>query len=179
MPGVAAERLVFLDESFANTAMARLHGRCPRGRRLVASAPAGHWHTNTLLSAVRLGGVCAPLLLDGTVTAEVFVGYCREVLAPALGAGDVVVMDNLSAHKDARVREAVEAAGATLLYLPPYSPDLNPIENAWSKIKASLRRAKARTLDALVDAYAAALRSITAEDCRGFFRHCGYHATPR
>ena len=158
--------------------MARLHGRCPKGQRLVDSAPAGSYETLTLMSAMRLEGVVAPLLLDGPVNAQTFAGYIEENLVPALEPGDILIIDNLPAHKSLRVTEAVEGAGCQLVYLPPYSPDLNPIENMWSKVKAILRTAAARTFDTLVDAVNLALRAITPADCEGYFDHCGYGDTP-
>jgi len=179
VPGVDVEKLVFLDESGVNTAMFRRYGRCPQGERLVDAAPAEHWQSNTLLAAVRLGdGVVAPMVLDGPVTGESFAGYVRQSLVPELRPGDIVVMDNLPAHKGAAVAEAIEGAGCRLVYLPPYSPDLNPIEPMWSKVKSVVRKAAARTFDALVDAVCDALHSVTAEDCEGYFEYCGYDATP-
>ncbi len=178
VPGVDVEKLVFLDESGVNTAMFRRYGRCPRGERLVDAVPAGHWQSNTLLAGVRLDGVVAPMVLDGPVTGESFAEYVRLSLVPELRPGDIVVMDNLPAHKGAAVAEAIEHAGCRLAYLPPYSPDLNPIESMWSKVKSAVRKAAARTFDTLVDAVGDALRSVTAEDCEGYFEHCGYDATP-
>ena len=178
VPGVDADKLVFLDESGVNTAMFRRYGRCPQGERLVDAAPAAHWQSNTLLSAVRLDGVVAPMVLDGPVTGESFAGYVERSLVPELRPGDIVVMDNLPAHKGARVSEAIESAGCRLVYLPPYSPDLNPIEPMWSKVKSAVRKAASRTFDTLIDAVRDALRSVTPEDCEGYFEHCGYNATP-
>lgn len=178
LPGLDLEKLVFFDESGAKTTMARLHGRCPEGERLVDSAPAGPYRTLTLLSAMRLSGVVAPMLLDGPVNADAFAGYLERCLVPALGPGDILILDNLPAHKGARVSEAVEGAGCVLVYLPPYSPDFNPIENMWSKVKASLRKTAARTVDALVDAAGVALQAVTPADCEGWFEHCGYGDTP-
>ena len=151
LAGLDLNKLVFFDESGVNTLMARHRGRCPKGKRLVDSAPAGRYAMLTLMSAVRLEGVVAPMLLDGPVNAETFAGYVEECLVPALEADDILIMDNLPAHKSARITQAVEDAGCKLVYLPPYSPDLNPIENMWSKVKASLRETAARTFDALVD----------------------------
>jgi transposase len=168
---------VFIDESGAKTNMTRSHGRAPRGERVVGRVPHGHWKTTTMISAVRLDGPCACATVDGPVDADVFRAYVTLVLAPQLRPGDLVVLDNLSAHKAPGVAEAVNAAGATVLYLPPYSPDYNPIENMWSKVKRCLRSAAARTLDALGDAIDAALDAVTLDDCRGFFRNCGYAAT--
>ena len=171
---VDPDRLVFLDESGASTNMTRTGGRCPVGQRLVASAPAGHWQTTTVISAVRLSGPFAPAVFDGPTDREVFRAYVEQVLAPELRSGDVVVMDNLSPHKASGIRQAIEATGGTLLYLPPYSPDFNPIENLWSKLKQFLRKASARSFDALCDATAAGLRTITESDCLGYFQNCGY-----
>jgi len=173
---VAAEKLVFLDESAAKTNMTRTHGRATRGERVVEHVPHGHWRTETMLCAVRTTGPFAAATLDGATDADSFRAYVTEVLCPGLRPEDVVVMDNLSAHKAQGVREAIEAAGARLVYLPPYSPDLNPIENMWSKVKALLRKAEARTREALAAAIDAALAAITSKDCRGFFKNCGYDA---
>ena len=158
--------------------MARLRGRCLKGQRLVDSAPAGRYATLTLMSAIRLEGVVAPMLLDGPVNAETFAGYVENCLAPALEPGDILMMDNLAAHKSARITQAVEDAGCRLVYLPPYSPDLNPIENMWSKVKAGMRKTAARTFDAVVDAVKEALRGISLDDCQGYFEHCGYGDIP-
>ena len=173
---VEPERLVFLDESGAKTNMTRLYGRAPVGERCNFFNPHGHWKTTTMVSAIRRSGVIAPatLLLDGPMNAPTFLGYVERCLAPALRAGDVVVMDNLGAHKAGGVEEAIGAAGATVWWLPPYSPDLNPIEKLWSKIKAWLRRAMADTLDGLVRAAGEVFRTVTADECRNYFRSCGY-----
>lgn len=157
--------------------MTRLRGRAPRGERVVEYAPHGHWHTTTMISAIRLTGVEAPMVIDGAMDSLVFRGYVEWLLTPTLQAGDIVVMDNLSSHKAAGVREAIETVGASLLYLPPYSPDLNPIEAMWSKVKQSLRGATARTSRTLFKAIGDSLRSVTLDDCRGFFKGCGYTAT--
>lgn len=178
LPGLDLNKLVFFDESGVNTTMARLHGRCPKGKRLIDSAPAGCYQTLTLMSAMRLDGVVAPLLLDGPVNAESFAGYVEECLVPALEPGDILILDNLAAHKSVRITEVVERAGCSLVYLPPYSPDLSPIENMWSKVKASLRKTAARTFDSAVEAVRVALQTITREDCEGYFDHCGYGDTP-
>jgi transposase len=167
---------VFLDESGARTSMTRTRGRAPRGVRVVEAVPHGHWRTTTMIGAVRLDGPFAAAVVGGATDADVFRAYVEHVLAPDLRPGDVVVLDNLQPHKASGVREAVEAAGATLLYLPPYSPDFNPIENMWSKVKAHLRAAAARTYEALQEAITHAIHAVTADDCRGFFRHCGYLA---
>jgi transposase len=178
VPGLDLDRLVFLDECGVNTAMFRRHGRCPRGQRLVDAQPAGHRQNNTLLAGVRLDGVVAPMVLDGPVNGESFAGYVERSLVPELRPGDVVVMDSLPAHKGPRVAAAIEGAGCRLAYLPPYSPDLSPIEPMWSKVKSRVRGAAARTLEALVDAVGAALLCVTPEDCESYFEHCGYDATP-
>jgi transposase len=170
-------RFIFIDESGAKTNMARLRARAPVGERAASKEPAGHWATTTMIGAVRLSGPCATLAVEGATDAEVFRTYVEQVLVAELQAGDVVVMDNLQPHKASAVRAAIQAAGASLLYLPPYSPDFNPIENMWSKIKQWLRSVAARTFDSLCDAIAAALRAVTPDDCCGFFRHCGYLAT--
>jgi transposase len=170
-------RLVFLDESGTQTSMTRTRGRAPRGRRVVAKVPGGHWKIVTMISAVRTSGPFAAASIVGATDGDVFRTYVREVLAPQLRAGDVVVMDNLSPHKASGVREAIECVGATLRYLPPYSPDFNPIENLWSKVKGVLRSLAARGVDTLHDAIGAALSTVTPADCTGYFRHCGYPAT--
>ena len=154
--------------------MTRTHGRCLRGQRLLEPVPHGHWKTSTLVAGLCLTGITAPYVMDGAMTGDVFLQYIKQILAPTLTAGDIVVMDNVATHKVAGIREAIEARGATLLYLPPYSPDLSPIEPMWSKVKQSLRSLAARTVDALQDAVMTALQTITASDCEGYFRHCGY-----
>lgn len=172
-----APRYVVVDESGANTAMARTHGRAPPGERVAGPAvavPHGHWKTLTLIAALRPGGLAAAATVDAPADADVFRAFVRESLAPALRPGDVVVMDNLASHKAAGVREAIEAAGAQVRYLPPYSPDLSPIEPMWSKVKHRLRDAAARTADALGEAAQHALAAVTASDARGWFSHCGY-----
>jgi transposase len=178
LPGLDVERLLFLDESAVNTAMVREYGRCPRGERLVDSAPAGLWQTSTLVAAIGLDGVVAPMVIDGPLTGESFAQYVRASLVPELRVDTIVVMDNLPVHKNKQVVDAIEGCGCKLVFLPPYSPDYNPIENMWSKVKTLLRAAAARTFEAVVEATAEALRAITAEDCDGYFSHCGYDALP-
>jgi transposase len=178
LPGVDVEKLVFLDESAVNTAMVRNRGRCARGERPVDAAPAGLWKSSTLVAAICLLGVIAPMVVDGPLNGESFAQYVESTLVPELTPGMIVVMDNLPVHKRTRVARAIEAAGCTLVFLPPYSPDYNPIENMWSKVKALLRAAAARTFEAVVDATGVALRAITTEDCDGYFRNCGYDALP-
>ena len=168
--------LVFIDETGASTKMARLHGRAPRGERLRAAIPHGHWKTTTFVGALRLTGMTAPMVLDGPMTAEWFLAYTEQVLAPTLRPGDVVILDNLPAHKGNAVREAVEAAGATLFFLPPYSPDFNPIENAFAKLKTLLRKAAARTIDQLWRIIGNCLDAFTPEECANYFAAAGYDA---
>jgi transposase len=168
--------LVFLDESGARTNMTRFYGRAPIGERCVDRTPHGHWRTMTLLSAIRLDAVMqdATLVIDGPMNAATFLAYVQQCLVPALNRGDVVVMDNLASHKVAGVREAIEAAGCNLWYLPAFSPDFNPIEKLWSKVKAWLRRACARDFQALLKVIADALRHVDADECRNYFTSCGY-----
>ena len=173
-PDLDPERLVFIDETGASTKMARLRGRAPRGQRCRAAVPHGHWKTTTFVGALRLGGMTAPLVLDGPMNGAAFLAYVQQMLAPTLKRGDTVVMDNLPAHKVAGVRAAIEATGAHLRLLPPYSPDFNPIENAFSKLKALLRRAAARTIPDLWRAIADALPQFTPTECANYFTACGY-----
>jgi len=174
LSSVEPDRLVFLDESGAKTNLTPLRGRALRGERVWGHAPHGHWQTTTMLGALRLGGVCAGMVVDAATDAVVFETFIEQLLVPTLRRGDVVVMDNLAPHKSAAVREAIEATGAEVWFLPPYSPDFNPIESMWSKVKQFLRRAAARTFNALVTAIGEALRSVTLNDCQGFFAGCGY-----
>lgn len=168
------EKLIFIDETWASTNMARKNGRAPRGERLRAGVPHGHWKTTTFVAGLRRAGIVAPLVIDGPINGVWFQTYVDEVLVPALRQGDIVVMDNLGSHKGAGVRHAIEAAGATLLYLPPYSPDFNPIEKAFSKLKALLRKAAERTVDALWDRIGALLPEFTPQECANFFAAAGY-----
>jgi len=154
--------------------MARLRGWAPKGERCRASLPHGHWKTTTFTAGLRLGGIAAPMLLDGPMHGLAFRAYVEQVLVPDLSPGDIVVMDNLPAHKVTGIRQAIEAAGAQLLYLPPYSPDFNPIEMAFSKLKALLRKAAARTVDDLWDAIAQAIDAFTPLECWNFFAAAGY-----
>jgi len=169
-----SKRLWFVDESGVNLALTRTSGWAPRGERLVDHVPGRRWETFTLIAALSLDGVHAPLLLPGAMNTEAMRVWTRECLAPLLQRGDVVVWDNLGIHDDFEVRLAVEGAGARLEFLPPYSPDFNPIEQAWSKTKANLRRLGARTWRRLVSAVGDALHAITPTDSAGWFRHCGY-----
>jgi hypothetical protein len=175
--GVDPARLVFVDETGATTAMDRTHGRAPSGVRVDGPVPHGHWKVVTLTAAVRLGGVpeSACLAFDGATDTACFEAYVGACLAPSLRPGDIVVMDNLACHKTAEVARLIAAAGAEVRYLPAYSPDLNPIERLFSKLKAWLRRAKARTIDALIAAMGEALRAIRPGDIVGWFGHSGYH----
>jgi len=176
-PALDPERLVFVDETWASTAMARRYGRAPVGERLVDGVPHGHWQTTTFVAALRQDGLTAPMVIDGAVNGDLFVAYVEQMLVPTLRPGDVVVMDNLSCHKRAQVRALIETAGCTVRYLPPYSPDLNPIELAFAKLKALLRKAAQRTVDGLWDFLGEVLEAFSPEECRNYFRHCGYPAT--
>ena len=171
------ERLVFIDETWASTNMARRYGRAPRGQRLRVAIPHGHWKTTTFVAGLRQDGIVAPFVLDGPINRHAFEIYVERVLVPELRPGDVVVMDNLSSHKGPRVRELIEAAGASLLYLPPYSPDFNPIENAFAKLKALLRKAAERTVDGLWAAIGRLLDAFTPAECANYFAAAGYDAT--
>lgn len=177
LAGVDPRTLVFLDESSARTDMARTRGRAPRGERVVEKVPAGHWQTTTMLSAVRADGPLAGAVVSGAADTAVFLTWVEHALVPHLRPGETVILDNLKPHHAPKVRELIEAAGCRLLYLPPYSPDFNPIENMWSKVKGHLRSAAARTYEALQQAVTDALHAVTPADCRGFFRHCGYATT--
>ncbi len=157
--------------------MARTHGRAPKGRRLRMSVPHGHWKTTTFVAGIRTTGLLAPFVLDGPINRDAFEVYVDKVLAPDLKPCDVVIMDNLSSHKGPRVREMIEAAGASLLYLPPYSPDFNPIEKAFSKLKALLRKAAERTVEGLWNTIGQLLDAFTPTDCANYFAACGYDAT--
>jgi transposase len=174
MAELDVRRLVFIDESGAKTNMTRLYGRSFNGQRVVDAAPHGHWCTTTMLSAMRVDGSNAPMVIEGPTDADVFEAYVGQVLVQSLRPGEIVVLDNLAPHKQPGVIAAIEAAGAEVWFLPPYSPDFNPIEKMWSKIKAFLRKAKARTWDALLAAIKAALQEVTASDARGWFHACGY-----
>jgi transposase len=167
-------RLVFLDETAASTKMVRLSGRCLRGTRLIGHVPHGHWKTITFVASLRNYGMVAPLVVDGPMNGQAFVSYVQQCLAPTLDRRDIVIMDNLAAHKVSGVRQAIEATGARLLYLPPYSPDFNPIEQAFSKIKAHLRKAAERTIPRLRRKIGVIVRSLKARECTNYFEHAGY-----
>jgi transposase len=173
-PELTPERLVFIDETGAKTNLVRLYGRAPRGQRLVAPVPHGHWMTTTFVAALRNDEITAPCVFNGPMDGVSFLSYVEHFLAPTLRQGDVVVMDNLSSHKVAGVKVAIERASATLRYLPAYSPDLNPIEQAFAKLKAALRKAAARTFEALVKAIADALASFTSQECANYLANSGY-----
>lgn len=172
--GLPVERFKFIDESGANIAMTRAFGRAARGKRVSDAVPKNHGDNITILGSLSCTGLEAVMTINGAVDTAVFQAYVDQVLAPTLVPGDIVVMDNLGSHKVSGIREAIEAAGATLLYLPPYSPDWSPIEPCWSKLKTFLRAAKARTREALEDVIRVAINTITATDARGWFLHCGY-----
>jgi transposase len=178
-PGLDPARLVFLDETWATTTMTRTHGRAPRGHRLICPVPHGHWHVTTFLCGLRAEGLVAPLVLDGAIDGRAFLAYVEQMLAPRLRRGDIVVLDNLGSHKVAGVREAIEKKRAALLHLPSYSPDLNPIELAFSKLKRLLRTAATRTVGALWDAIGRLLGQVSPAEAANYFRHCGYAQSER
>jgi transposase len=169
-----ARRVKFIDESGVNLALTRLYGRAPKGERVIDAVPQNYGQKVTMLGALSIQGIEAVMTVEGATDAEVFLAYVEHVLAPTLRPGDMVVMDNLRAHKVAGVQQTIEGRGARLLYLPPYSPDLSPIEPCWSKLKACLRVAKARTREALDAAITHALATVTAADACGWFAYCGY-----
>jgi transposase len=178
-PSLDPNRLVFIDETWATTNMTRRYGRAPRGQRLVAPVPHGHWKTSTFVAGLRARGLTAPLVVDGAMNGDIFRAYVEQVLAPTLAPGDLVVVDNLGSHKVAGVREAIEARGANLVYLPPYSPDLNPIEQAFAKLKALLRKIAARTVAALWDALGDILKRFTPQECANYLANAGYGSLKR
>jgi len=178
MAGEMVGKLRFLDESGSSIAMTRLFGRAAKGERIFDTVPQNYGSNITMLAALSLSGISAPMTVKGAVDAMVFKAYVEQVLCPTLCAGDVVIMDNLGAHKVSGIRELIEATGARVIYLPPYSPDLNPIEKCWSKIKTALRAAKARTREALEEALKAVLATVTKEDATGWFESCGYPVHP-
>jgi transposase len=167
-------RLVFLDETWAKTNMTRSHGRCPRGERLRMGAPHGHWQTSTFVAGLTLRGWIAPFVFSGPINREAFETWVEQGLVPELRPGDIVVLDNLSSHKGSRARALIEAAGASLIFLPPYSPDFNPIENAFAKLKALLRKAAERTVEGLWSAIGRALDAFPLGECANYFSACGY-----
>jgi transposase len=168
------DRLVFIDETWASTNMARTRGRAPRGERLRAAIPHGHWKTTTFVAGLRNSGMVAPMVLDGPINGLAFQAYVDQVLVPDLRSGDVVIMDNLGSHKRPGIRASIEAAGARLLYLPPYSPDFNPIENAFAKLKAMLRKAAERTIDGLWSTIGKIIDAFNPTECTNYFAAAGY-----
>ena len=174
LPHLETQRLVFLDETWASTNMSPRRGRSPRGQRCPGYVPYGHWKTTTFLCALRTEGLIAPLVLDGPINGRTFRAWVEQALAPTLGVGDIVVMDNLGSHKVAGVREAIEARGAELRYLPPYSPDYNPIEQVFAKLKTLLRKAAARTVETLWTTIGSQLDRFTVSECERYILHCGY-----
>lgn len=173
-PDLDPQSLVFIDETGASTKMARLRGRAIRGQRCRASVPHGHWQTTTFVGALRLGGMTAPWVLDGPINGAAFLAYVQHVLVPTLQPGDVVIMDNLPAHKSEAIRVAIAAVGARRVFLPPYSPDFSPIENAFAKLKAALRKAAARTYTDLITAIRDALPTFKPGECANYFAAAGY-----
>lgn len=173
-PGLNPGKLIFIDETWVKTNMVRLYGRSKRGTRLVDTAPYGHWKTSTFIAGLRAEGVVAPAVFDGAINGDLFLDYVEQVLVPTLTHGDIVVMDNLSSHKKPAVREAIEAAGAALRFLPAYSPDLNPIEMLFAKLKAFLRAKALRTVDGLWNALGPIADCVSPEECKNFLRHAGY-----
>ena len=176
-PDLDPARLVFVDETGLSTKMARLRGRAPRGERCRAGVPHGHWKTTTFTGALRLEGMTAPFVYDGAMNGPVFLAYVEQVLGPTLSPGDVVIMDNLPAHKGTAIREAIERVGARLVFLPPYSPDFNPIENAFAKLKTLLRARAERTIDALWDTTGKLIDAFQPNECANYFQAAGYDAT--
>jgi len=167
-------RLVFIDETWAKTNMTRTHGWAPRGERLVAKIPHGHWNTTTFLAALRHDRIDAPCLFDGPINGELFLAYVEQVLLPTLKSGDIVILDNLGSHKGKAIRQVIRAVGAKLIFLPKYSPDLNPIEQAFAKVKTLLRKAQARTFEAISTAIARSLDRFTPQECANYFENAGY-----
>ncbi len=167
---------MFIDETWASTKMARTNGRAPRGERLWSPVPHGHWKTTTFIAGLRNSGMVAPMVLDGPINGVAFHAYVDQVLVPELRPGDIVVMNNLGSHKGAGARAAIEAAGASLLYLPPYSPDFNPIENAFAKLKAMLRKAAARTVEGLWNTIGRIIDAFSPAECANYFTAAGYDA---
>lgn len=173
-PQLDPSRLIFIDETGTSTNMAPVRGRCRRGERLIGRVPHGHWKITTFVGALRQDGIVAPFVIDRPMNGDIFLAYLDRCLVPCLTPGDTVIVDNLAAHKVAGVRERIEAVGARLLYLPPYSPDLNPIELAFAKLKALLRRAAERSIPALWDRIGQLLDEFTADECANYLRHAGY-----
>jgi Transposase and inactivated derivatives len=165
---------VFIDETWAKTNMTRLRGWAPRGRKLLAKVPQGRWRTLTFLAALRCDRIDAPCVIDGPIDGEIFLAYVEQSLVPTLRSGDIVIIDNLGSHKSAAVRRAIRAAGAKLFFLPPYSPDLNPIEQLFAKLKTLLRKAARRTVEATWKQIGALLSAFSPQECANYFRNSGY-----
>ena len=176
---MSSRQLVFIDETWIKTNMARTHARAPRGQRAIGAVPHGHWQTSTFLAALRCDQLTAPCVIDGPINGLIFQAYVEQILIPTLAPGDIVVMDNLGSHKSRAVRQAIERAGAILLYLPPYSPDLNPIEQVFAKLKAMLRKAATRSLEALWNTVGSLLDRFSSSECGRYFRAAGYSAPKR
>ena len=176
-PVMDLEKLVFIDATWTSTSMTRRYGRAPRGQRCIASAPHGHWKTTTFVTGLRHQQLTAPMVADGPMDGEMFLAYVRQFLCPTLRPGDIVILDNLSSHKVAGVQDAIAAAGAMLLYLPPYSPDLNPIEKLFAKLKALLRKAAKRSVDALWNEIGDLLNILSSTECANYFASSGYVCT--
>lgn len=174
---IDARRLVFIDETWAKTNMARTHGWWRRGAPLRAHVPHGHWRTMTFLAALRSDRITAPCVFDGPINGESFKAYVEQILVPTLSPGDIVIMDNLGSHKGGVIRKLIRAAGARLFFLPPYSPDLNPIEQVFAKIKTLLRKAEERTIDGIVERIGRLLQAITPTECANYLRNAGYAST--
>jgi transposase len=172
----SAQKLVFLDETGADTKMVRRYGWGPKSARVISHVPHGHWKTTTFLAALRTTGLTAPLVLDGPMNGESFLAYIQQFLSPTLRPGDIVIMDNLSSHKQTGVVETIRDAGAEVFYLPPYSPDLNPIEKVFAKLKTLLRHHAERTTEALWDRIGTLMDAFTPTECANYIRHCGYRA---
>jgi len=171
---MTVEKLVFIDETWTSTNMTRAFGRAPKGKRCIGSAPYGHWQTTTFVGALRQHQVSAPMVIEGPMDGDVFVEYVEVILCPTLTPGDIVILDNLASHKVDGVEQAIVARGAMVLFLPPYSPDLNPIEKLFSKLKALLRKAAKRSLDTLWQEIGELLNSVSSEECTNYFQSCGY-----
>jgi transposase len=177
MPGLDPAKLVFIDETSANTQMTRQYGRCARGKRLVCPVPYGHWKTTTFVAALRADGLVAPMVIDGALNGDLFVAYAEQILVPILQPGDIVMMDNLPSHKRAGAVRAIEKAGCSVVYLPPYSPDFNPIEQAFAKVKARLRAAELRTVEKVEAFFGTIHEAFPPQECGNYIRHAGYNAT--
>lgn len=173
-PKLDPDQLVFIDETWATTNMTRRYGRCPKGQRLICPVPHGHWKSITFVAALRTDGLTAPMVLDGPMNGDRFVKYIETVLVPTLKPGNIVILDNLSCHKRSEVVELIERAGASVRFLPPYSPDLNPIELSFSKLKGLLRSAEKRTVDTLKAFLKKSVKAFAPEECKGYFRRAGY-----